>query len=79
MTNHKLLAKADATTLCDRYPHRGDCTETLCPECGCCTHCLPDGSCGCGGCTDAFCECATSVQDQAYDADHTTTTEGTPA
>jgi hypothetical protein len=38
-------------------PHGGDCTGTLCPECGCCMHCATDGACGCDGCTDSLCRC----------------------
>lgn len=56
MTGHKL----DPELLRDRRnPHREDCTGTLCPDCGCCIHCVGTGAgeCGCQGCDDEFCVC----------------------
>ena len=41
-------------------PHRGDCTGTMCPVCGCCMHCPTneDGECpACPGCTSTLCQC----------------------
>jgi hypothetical protein len=40
-----------------RNPHEGDCIDTLCPDCGCCMHCVgPD--CCTGGCRDSRCGCS---------------------
>lgn len=45
-------------------PHRGDCTGTLCPVCGCCMHCpLIDDVCpACPGCSSTLCSCPTEEE-----------------
>lgn len=61
---HQLMDPEQAKDVYDRYPHEGTCADTLCPACGCCTHCAtdPDDSSkclSCTGCTDPNCQCAT--------------------
>lgn len=37
-------------------PHEGDCIGSLCPDCGCCQHCV--NSCPCVGCESEECMCS---------------------